>query len=325
MDTTPVKDALPTTNQQRRWLWALLGFIVGATSVLAAIPVYSWATSYGKVCTLIGGESEIVVEIPPKHAKEWEEAELDIILNGTRYTVHQDREGIHINDAGQYFRLPLGEHPLATEVELELRYTTKDGQQQTSHYAGALLESRPNGDDCPPYLRGLWLVLDDNGDLVLSNEYNFEDFFPLPDEETQSANSQSATRTQPQAEPQCTAIGAESGASFSASTKLVKQDRPVTLTIDDGTKKHRLDNLVPLEGLEEYIEFLPLDLKEGQTLTYTLEYTDPSGKARVETLQVKAHEFSPNGPECPPTVYQTSVNLTQDGTLLEQQENNPIH
>lgn len=118
----------------------------------------------------------------------------------------------------------------------------------------------------------------------------------------------------------CTQIGAQGGINIALPTKEITPGSKARLTVDDGSGTLLSAEITTAanDSGQDYL-FLPVDYGYEVDLAVTLSYTNAQGQETTLTAKGQPVLVEPNGPECPPHVYQLNLDV-KDGALLPSTE-----
>lgn len=118
----------------------------------------------------------------------------------------------------------------------------------------------------------------------------------------------------------CTEIGAQGGITIVLPASEATPGSKARLSVDNGSGSVLSAEITtsPTDSGEDYIT-LPIDYGSDDTLSIALTYTNTQGQENTLQTQGRPVLVEPNGPQCPPHVYQLNLALT-GGALVPQSD-----
>jgi hypothetical protein len=108
----------------------------------------------------------------------------------------------------------------------------------------------------------------------------------------------------------CTAIGAEPGVSFNLAGVLSEDPVDVEVCVES-TCVHRRASLGQWRTI--FVQDQTLTRPTGVPVRVTIKRRGSDSTILEDTTTVQLYQIQPNGPDCPPTVYQGAVDVRADG------------
>lgn len=117
----------------------------------------------------------------------------------------------------------------------------------------------------------------------------------------------------------CTEIGAQGGITLALPASEVTPGSKARLNVDgSGTVLSAEMTMTLTDSGEDYI-IVPIDYGSDDPLSIALTYTNAQGQETTLKTQGRPVLVEPNGPQCPPHVYQLNCALI-GGTLVPQSD-----
>lgn len=323
-----ISDSLHVVHMSARRTIAafLIGALLGGLAGAISAPVAMRLGDNPAMCTLVGGESQILATVSDQYADMTKPLKLVITMGGVVYTVESPSAEIPSMTGRGNIAFPLPDRMELAPVNVALHFTDREGQQKIASYDGLLEEFTPNGPNCPPQLVGLNLSVDADGRLV-------------PIRDTARANQSSSAAAPPHPQSNGAAVlatpgGANTDTSDTIACTEIGADSGISVLLPGAERQHgsavRLD--VQIDGqtyTAEQSSFtqdaqtkdllalaqIPEGLPKDTNATITLSYVDATGTPQRLTYQGPLEEYSPNGPRCDPHVLVLSM-VVHEAKLL---------